>query len=99
MTNAELVRQGMAFNRPLLAVRTDDSAGPSRPLLSLDNEAIVATALLQAAHSDNLLVRFSRPAANPARRHWRCPGQSIRPRKWIFWNNQRARNSTSIKAA
>jgi len=56
--NAELIREGMAYNRPLLAVRTNEEV-PSGPRLTIEGgDSVVCSALRHAEHSDDLIIRF-----------------------------------------
>ncbi|HHN46664.1 MAG TPA: hypothetical protein ENN09_04410 [Planctomycetes bacterium] len=67
-TNADLVRAGMSFNRPLAAVRTS-TMRPARPAkLSIGGaDSVVCTALRRAEHSANVLLRLFETAGKPCK--------------------------------
>ena len=57
--NADLVRAGMAYNRPLVPVNTNARIKPVKTRLQTSgSESIVCTALRIAEHSSQLLIRF-----------------------------------------
>jgi alpha-mannosidase len=63
--NAELVRMGMAFNRPMIATRAAARAVTEAPGLTVEaGRSIVCTAMRQAEHSDGLLVRLFETAGS-----------------------------------
>lgn len=65
-SQADLLRAGMAFNRPPLAARTAAPA-VSTPRLHLDGaESVVCTALYQAEHSARLILRLFEASGCPA---------------------------------
>jgi alpha-mannosidase len=65
VSNAELMRQGMAYNRPMAAIRTNGEAATGDAFLRVDHDAIVITALRQAEHSDALLLRLFETSGKP----------------------------------
>lgn len=64
-SNAECVRRGMAFNRPLEALRAAQAPNAQPGLSMQGDEAVVCTALRTAEHSDRLLVRFFNTSEQP----------------------------------
>ena len=75
---AELVRSGMAFNRPMIAVPT--STRPERPtrgLLLHGADSVVCTSLRLAEHSDGTLLRFFETEGQTARIRFRY-GRGVR---------------------
>ena len=56
--NSELIREGMAFNRPLLSVRTDKGPAPGGRLAMENSGSVVCSSLRRAEHSDGLIIRF-----------------------------------------
>lgn len=55
----DLVRKGMAFNRPLIAALSSAPAARTAPFLRVSgSDSVICTSLRLAEHSDRLLVRF-----------------------------------------
>lgn len=68
ISNAQLVKNGLSFNRPPVAARSGPSACPCEPLISIDSSSsVVCTAARRAEHSDGLVVRLFETAGAPAR--------------------------------
>ncbi len=67
MSQAALLRAGMAFNRPPLAARTAAPATGIQPNLRIEgSDAVVCTALYQAEHSARLILRLFETSGRPA---------------------------------
>ncbi len=68
LSSAELVRRGMAFNRPPVAVVSGKFRLADVPQLTIhEAESVVCTALRRAEHSGDLLVRLFQAGECPAR--------------------------------
>jgi alpha-mannosidase len=69
LPNADLVRAGLAFNRPLLGVVTARPARRARPPVFeiLGAPAVVVTALRRAEHSSGILLRLFETGGKPCR--------------------------------
>ena len=68
VSNADLVRAGMAFNRPVEALRTAKPAATGRPLFTLEGgESLVCTAFRRPEHSPGLLIRFFEANGSPCK--------------------------------
>jgi alpha-mannosidase len=68
ISHAALIRKGMSFNRPPLAVVTRGTAQPAEPQLILKgSDSVVCTALRRAEHSSRLLVRLFETSGKPCR--------------------------------
>ncbi|MBN1809410.1 MAG: hypothetical protein JW909_10110 [Planctomycetes bacterium] len=63
--NADLVREGMSFNRPLYAVRTKAPADGAPGLVIEGAPSIVCSALRRAENSDHLILRLWETAGSP----------------------------------
>jgi alpha-mannosidase len=68
MSNGELVRGGMSFNRPLLAVVTNSRPRKPAPMLVIDGaESVVCTALRRSEYSKKTVVRLFETSGKAAR--------------------------------
>jgi alpha-mannosidase len=68
MSNGNLVRAGMSFNRPPLVIRTDAPVRQAKPYLEIQGaESAVCTSLRRAEHSDALLVRLFETSGKPCK--------------------------------
>jgi len=68
MTNGQLVRGGMSFNRPMIAVVTKSKARKAEPKLVIEGaESVVCTTLCRAEHSPKLIVRLFETSGKAAR--------------------------------
>ncbi len=66
VAHGQRVMAGMAFNRPLLAARTDAAPVTGTPALRIEEgQFVVCTALRRAEHSDRLLLRFFEAGGQP----------------------------------
>lgn len=88
MTNAELIRSGMAFNRSLIPVVTDSPAKTEQARLSLDGgDSVVCTALRFAEKSDRLLLRFFETEGSPCTIRFRVGSGIISAQEVSFHEN------------
>ena len=85
---AELIRRGMAFNRPPLAVLSRDPVSRVRPTIALEgSDSVVCTALRRAEHSDELLVRLFEAGGKRATVSLRCAHRVRAAREVNFLEN------------
>ena len=67
MSNAELVRRGMAFNRPLRAIAGGKGRrGTAQLRVEGSSDALVCTTMRRAEHSDRIVMRLFNTADQPA---------------------------------
>jgi alpha-mannosidase len=94
-TVPELVRQGMAFNRPLLAVRSDSAA--EMPALTMRGaESVVCTAYHTAEQASRRLIRFFEAGGTPCRL-WFSLGSGIVSAKEVNFLEHATGGSTTLE--